>query len=194
MIVWTSFIHTKKNVWISFATRKSWLYPQAIDVVTLWLAIGKPAIQYLLATAKKMPQFAEWKTKYLLPEVTKTDEVATSSHFSSNKTEVHAVSDDSSSCVADPKPCHLILPRLSTRYMYLQFKSRATLYWQEKTTFSVYIKWPKRKELLLPSEKVYNLKLLPEVIMVPKSIDNMSLWIVRFPHHLEKCSSHRTQW
>lgn len=52
--------------------------------------------------------------------------------------EVHAISDDSSSCVADPEPCHLILPRPSTRYMYLQFKSTPTLYWQEKTTFSIY--------------------------------------------------------
>jgi hypothetical protein len=41
-------------------------------------------------------------------------------HFSSKRRDVQERRDDNSSCVANPKPCHLILPNLSSRKVYLQ--------------------------------------------------------------------------
>jgi hypothetical protein len=90
-----------------------------------------------------MPQSAEWKkqkqlwsscgTELLIPWSMKN------CHFSSNKMEVHAVTDDNSSSVADQKPCHLILPWRSTRYMYLQLNCWTTLYVLKKHLILVFL-------------------------------------------------------
>lgn len=41
---------------------------------------------------------------------------------------MHERREDSSSSVADPKPCHLILPNLSSRNIYLQSNRQLYLY------------------------------------------------------------------
>lgn len=91
-----------------------------------WAGENQSNLRLLTARKKNHPSICwneRWysygfaMTKFLQPQIF---QYPSKSHFPSNKMEVHAVSDDNSSCVADPKPCHLTLPRRSTRYMYLQ--------------------------------------------------------------------------
>lgn len=142
-----------------------------------------------------------WEEKNFPKEVTFLDQVNFRSltYFSSKRSDAHERRDDTSSWVANPNPCHLILPNLSSRNIYLRSKKK-----KKKSSRRIFVslyfidlseengKEGREMKKLIPREKIYYFELLSEVIMVAKRVYNLPLkWIIQcivtgFPHQPKK--------
>lgn len=125
-------------------------------------------------TITKFPEkkHLQYKTQYKKEFHTQNHTLALVPHFnyfSSNKSDVQDNSDDSSSCFAKPKPCHRILPKLSSKNIYLWRAKRNRKQASEQPFLSgrLFTK-PRKRRRFIPSEKVQYFNLFPEVIMVSK--------------------------